>query len=95
LTPEIIANDTHSLPLRPDAHEAIIETVLERIISKLNSDEQISASDCGKVARCIIMAWVSLVTLVSWADRREGHLDDDGVYHPPSLKEIPYLSAWE
>ncbi|KAK4442936.1 hypothetical protein QBC34DRAFT_417959 [Podospora aff. communis PSN243] len=62
---------------------------------KLDGDDDIPASDCGKLAKCIIMAWVTLVTLISWSDRKTGEVDDNGVYHPPLLKELPYMSAWE
>jgi len=95
MTSENISHRSSSPHLPSAARETIIETILTQIIDKMDNDEQISASDCGKVARCIIMAWVRLVTLVSWADRGTGHLDDDGIYHPPSLNEIPYMSAWE
>ncbi|KAK0627403.1 hypothetical protein B0T14DRAFT_600625 [Immersiella caudata] len=80
-------------PIAPALSE--IEVVLSDITRKLDEDDDILASDCGKIAKCIIMAWVKLVTLISWSDRGTGVVDGDGVYHPPLLEELPYISAWE
>jgi len=80
-------------PLVVPAAPSEIEVVLSDIMRKLDEDDDILASDCGKIAKCIIMVWVKLATLISWSDRATGHVDENSVYHPPLLKELPYMSA--
>jgi len=59
--------------------------------SQENLERVLSASQCGTVARCIIMAWTHFVKKIDW----EGADTTDQSYHPPMFKDLPDVAAWE
>ncbi|KHN98499.1 uncharacterized protein MAM_03623 [Metarhizium album ARSEF 1941] len=79
--------------------ETEIETTLKEISDKLKNNEDITVQDCGRVARCIIMAWARLVKTVSWEKeekkKKEKKRDAHAGYVVPPTRDLPYIAAWE
>ncbi|KAM7198696.1 hypothetical protein V8F20_006011 [Naviculisporaceae sp. PSN 640] len=80
-----------------------IAKLLEEPIKELEAKEcEISAENCGTVARCIIMAWARMVRIVEWKDDisavdQERADDDDRrqACNLMTLDELPDIALWE
>jgi hypothetical protein len=79
-----------------------VECDIRDIIEKFEKQMSITAVDCARVARCIVVAWTHLVHPVIWISRpseEKNGGESDGssppAYFPVHLEELPDVSAWE
>jgi len=72
---------------------------LRVIVRRLEVGHNLSADDCGKISRCIIVAWIYLVDGLVWdpsgEDGTEAEDEKSGQARSPvSMADLPDIAAW-
>lgn len=75
-----------------------IAKLLEEPIKELEAKKcEISAENCGTVARCIIMAWARMVRIVEWKDDVDDNGDEEDhrkACNLMTLEQLPDIALW-